>query len=156
MGLLVVKGALRHVCTLRPIFLSLLPRHHVTPETDQFSLAVPKSITPTNPPTYIPPQGSVCPRPPHPTMPTNHTFLPSKEKQNQTEKRQNGPTLLLLSKLMTGLRRGPPEECSFEDDDSRDSKSSSCVTVQLHFGPCLSVWLFKSVVALTASHARHV
>lgn len=81
------------------------PRHRVTPGADQHSLAVPKSITPTNPP----------PLPPSTTgvnvlalqRPRSIPTLPSKEKQNQTEKRQNGPTLLPLSKLLTGPSRGP-------------------------------------------------
>lgn len=98
-----------------------LPRHHVTPGVDQHSLAVPKSITPTPTPTpilnsharththtcYPPPQGSMCPRPLTRQCPQSIPALPSKEKQNQTEKRQNGPTLLSLSKLLTGPRRGP-------------------------------------------------
>lgn len=89
-----------------------LPRHHVTPGADQLSLAVPKSITPTNPPPppptyYPPPQGSMCPRLLTLQCPQSIPALPSKKKQNRTEKRQNGPTLLSLSKLLTGPRRGP-------------------------------------------------
>lgn len=85
-----------------------LPRHHVTPGADQHSLAVPKSITPTNPPPYDPaPLGSMCPRPFTLQRPRSIPTLPSKEKQNRTEKRQNGPTLLPLSKLLTGPSRGP-------------------------------------------------
>lgn len=113
-----------------------LPRHHVTPGAEQHTLAVPKSITPTNPlPNHPPPQGSMCPRPLALQRPRSIPTLPSKEKQNQTEKRQNGPTLLPLSKLLTGPSRGPPEESSAEDDDDGDNKSSCCVTAQLHFGP---------------------
>ena len=86
-----------------------LPRHHVTPGADQRSLTVPKSITPTNPLPFTtpPPLGSTCPRPLTLQRPRSIPTLPSKEKQNRTEKRQNGPTLLPLSKLLTGPRRGP-------------------------------------------------
>lgn len=89
--------------------LPFLPRRHVTPGADQHSLTVPKSITPTNPlPLYYPPPlGSTCPRPLTLQRPRSIPTLPSKEKQNQTEKRQNGPTPLPLSKLLTGPRGGP-------------------------------------------------
>lgn len=91
-----------------------LPRQCVTPGVDQHSLAVPTSITPTTPHTHTPPPsppptttGVNVPSPPYPTVSTVHTTLPSKEKQNQTEKRQNGLTPLPLSKLLTGPNRGP-------------------------------------------------
>lgn len=49
-------------------------RHHVTPGTDQHSLAVPKSITPMNPSLSLPiTTGVNVPSPPHPTTPTVHT-----------------------------------------------------------------------------------
>lgn len=50
----------------------------------------------------------------------------------------------------------PPEEGSVEDDDGGDNKSSCCVIAQLHFGPCLSIWLFRSIAELTDSHACQV
>lgn len=51
---------------------------------------------------------------------------------------------------------GPPEEGSVEDDDNGDNKSSCCVRARLHFGPCLSVWLFSSMAERTDSHACRV
>lgn len=109
MGLSVVKAALRHVCTLRPLSRSLSPQATCHSRGGPASLAVPKSITPTNPPRPLLPTttGVNVPSPPYPTVPTVHTTLPSKAKQNQTEKRQNGPMLLPLSRLLTGPSRGP-------------------------------------------------
>ena len=137
MALSVVKGALRHVCTLRPVFLFFAPQAPCH-SRGRPSLSVPKSIPANSTPLpYHPlPRGSTCPRPLVLECPQSKRTLPSKEKQKWTEKRQNGPTLLLLSRLLTGPEKGaPPEEGSFEDDDNRDNKSSCCVRARLHFGP---------------------
>ena len=46
-------------------------------------------------------------------------------------------------------RAETPEEGSVEDDDEGDNKSSCCATARLHFGPCLSIWLFRSSTVLS-------
>lgn len=107
MGLLVVKAALRHVCTLRPLSLSLSPQATCHSRGGPALSGCAHVHNTNKPPTTITTTGVNVPSPPYPTVPTVHTRLPSKEKQNQTEKRQNGPTLLPLSKLLTGPSRGP-------------------------------------------------
>lgn len=110
MALSVVKGALRHVCTLRPVFLSRAPQAPCH-SRGRPALSVPTSIpaNSTPPLTYHPPpQGSTCPRPLTLECPQSKRTLPSKEKQKWTEKRQNGPTLLLLSRFLTGPEKGAP------------------------------------------------
>lgn len=135
-----------------------LPRHHVTPGADQLSLAVPKSITPTNPPPHLLPTTTRVnvPSPPHPTMPTVHTGTALQRETKLNWKETKWPHAAFPVKALDRPEKGPPEEGSVEDDDDGDNKSSCCVTAQLHFGPCLSIWLFRSIAELTDSHACHV
>lgn len=85
-----------------------LPRHHVTPGANQCSLAVPMSKTPNNQPHH--PQllllllsTTIRVNVP-PTLQCLQSILtlPSKERQNIAEKRQNGPMLHSLSKRLMG------------------------------------------------------
>lgn len=143
-----------------------LPRHHVTPGADQHSLAVPKSITPTTPTPHFPTHAHThflptttrvnVPSPPHPTMPTVQTSTALQRETKPNWKETKWPHAAFPVKALDRPEKGPPEEGSVEDDDDGDNKSSCCVTAQLHFGPCLSIWLFRSIAERTDSHACHV
>lgn len=105
MSLSVVKATLRYVCTLRPLPLSLSPQASCP---SRGIPALPGCAHVQN--TKYPPQTSPCYKGQHALTlqrPQSTPTLPSKEKQNWTEKRLNGPTLLSLSKLMTGPSRVP-------------------------------------------------
>lgn len=73
---------------------------------------------------------------------------PCKKKQNRTEKRQNGPTLHFPVKALDRTKPRTPEECLVEDTDGWDNKSSCCITVQLHFGPRLSICYSETTQSL--------
>lgn len=133
-----------------------LPRHHVTPGADQQCLAVPKSITPTKPPLLPTTTRVNVPSPPHPTTPTVHTNTALQRETKPNWKETKWPHAAFPVKALDRPKQRPPEEGSVEDDDDGDNKSSCCVTAQLHFGPCLSIWLFRSIAELTDSHACHV
>lgn len=119
-----------------------LPRHHVTPGANQCSLAVPMSKTPTNNPTtpnpfscyYLLPKGLMFP----PILQRLQSILtlPSQERQNIAEKRQNGPMLHSLSKRLMGPSRWPQSMVCL-----MMMITSQVVALQCSYtlAPCLSV-----------------
>lgn len=106
-----------------------LPRHHVTPGEIQHSLAMPKFITPTNPPLFtIHHQGSMCP---HPTMPTVFTNTALQRETKLNWKETKWPHAASPVKALDRPKRRTPEEGLVEDDDDRYNKLLCYSTVTL-------------------------
>lgn len=158
MGLLIVKAALTHVCTLHPLSLSIAPR---APCHSRDGPALPSraQVHNTNHPhPFLPTTTRVSvPQPPQPySAHSPHQHGPLK-RNKITLKRQNGPTLPSLLKLLTGLSRGPQRRVQLEMmTEEITSQVVVLHVVTARLGPCLSIQLFRSIAELTDSHARHV